>query len=44
VNLGVFTAKYTEGTLNTAGNNANFFGTANTSRANGVVTGLTLAF
>jgi hypothetical protein len=44
VNLGVFTAKYTEGTLNTAGNNANLFGTANSSRANGVVTGLTLAF
>lgn len=46
VNLGVFTAKYTEGTLNTtAAQNANFF-TANTqsSRANGVVTGLTLAF
>ncbi len=44
VNLGVFTAKYTEGTLNTAANNANFFGTANTSRANGVISGLTLAF
>jgi outer membrane protein OmpU len=44
VNLGVFTAKYTEGTLNTAGTNANFFGTANTSRANGVISGLTLAF
>ena len=44
VNLGVFTAKYTEGTLNTAGNNANLFGTAQSSRANGVITGLTLAF
>jgi len=40
VNLGVFSAKYTEG----AGNNANFFGTARDSRANGVITGLTLAF
>lgn len=46
VNLGVFTAKYTEGTLNTAAaTNANFFVAGqNTSRANGVVTGLTLAF
>jgi len=40
VNLGVFTSKYTEG----AGNNANFFGTARDSRANGVISGLTLAF
>ncbi len=46
VNLGVFTAKFTEGTLNTAAaQNANFF-TAGTqsSRANGVISGLTLAF
>lgn len=44
VNLGVFTAKYTEGTLNAGATNANFFGTARDSRANGVVSGLTLAF
>lgn len=42
-NLGVFTAKYTEGTTN-AGANANLFGTAQSSTASGVVTGLTLAF
>ena len=40
VNLGVFTVKYKEG----AGTNANFFGTADSSRANGVISGLTLAF
>jgi hypothetical protein len=42
-NLGVFTAKYTEGTTNT-GNNTSLFGTAQSSRANGVVSGLTLTF
>jgi outer membrane protein OmpU len=41
VNLGVFTAKYTEGD----GVNANFFNTTkNSSTANGVISGLTLAF
>lgn len=40
VNAGIFSSKYTEG----AGTNANFFGTARDSRANGVITGLTLAF
>jgi len=46
VNLGVFTAKYTEGTLNTdAAQNASFFKSGTqSSRANGIVTGLTLAF
>jgi outer membrane protein OmpU len=42
-NVGAFTAKYSEGTTNT-GANANLFGTAQSSTATGVVTGLTLAF
>jgi len=45
-NLGVFTAKYTEGTPNTnAAQNASFFTSGQqSSRANGVVSGLTLTF
>ncbi|MBI3506231.1 MAG: porin [Proteobacteria bacterium] len=45
-NLGFFTAKYTEGTLNTnAAQNTSFFTSGQqSSRANGVVSGLTLTF
>lgn len=46
VGMTVFTAKYTEGTANTAAaQNANFFKDGQqSSKANGVITGLTLAF
>ncbi len=44
VNLGVYTAKYTEGTTHTAGATSGLFGTAQSSRATGVVSGLTLVF
>jgi outer membrane protein OmpU len=43
VNLGVHTAKYSEGTINT-GANSNLFGTKQEGKSTGVVTGLTLAF
>ena len=44
VNLGVYSAKYQEGATHTAGASSGLFGTAQSSRANGVVSGLTLVF
>jgi outer membrane protein OmpU len=43
-NLGVYTAKYQEGATHTAGAASGLFGTAQSSRATGVVSGLTLVF